>query len=271
MRIDVVDAAKDGIAPSQTLSRWDPRDTESGSDKSPGLESSEESDSELESNSPWSETGSETGSNQNSPSRPSSPISSTAYPPGLGGGMASHDPTADGGQLHLLAEANPLSEDDSPPHQTPTEVSSDATSPGHAMPLWLFDDPRPRILALPALSPMDPNPSEAGSDSTGSGATGSQSTSSKSTSSKSTSSKSTGSGSTGSDSTSSGSTDSDDAMPESETFVSKLLNGRIRVRASGSRTVNGAQRELQDALDSRVCVPLSSLPYQPSIISSQTF
>ncbi|KAF8502073.1 hypothetical protein F5888DRAFT_1800576 [Russula emetica] len=131
--------AKDETATSETLSRWDPRDGWSGSNESPqGPEPSEESDPEPRPNSPWSETGSETestGSNHNSPSRPSSSISSAgsthAYPPpGWGNGMASHDAIADGDQLLLpaaLTEARPLSPDHSPPHQTLTEASSGST------------------------------------------------------------------------------------------------------------------------------------------------
>lgn len=54
--------------------------------------------------------------------------------------------------------------------------------------------------------------------------------------------------------------------PEPETFLSNLLKGKIKRRTSGSGTVNAAQRELQDTLDSRAYVPLSSLSYQPSNI-----
>ena len=231
VRVNVVDVAKDRIAASQILSRWDPRDTGSGSDEPPGPESSESSDPEPGPNSPWSETGSETGSNQNSPSRPSSPISSTASPPGLGGGMAPHDAIADGGQILLPAEANP---------------PSGSTSPDHALPQWLLDDLPSHPLSPstpPTLLWMDPYLSAPStvSGSTGSGSAGSDSTSSGSTSSGSTSSDSTSSGSTGSGST----TGSDDALPESETFLSKLLNGKIKARTSGSRTVNAAQGELQ--------------------------
>jgi hypothetical protein len=230
VRVDVVNVAKDGTAASQTLSRWDPRDPWLGSNEPPGPESSDESDPEPGPNNPWTEA----GPNHNSPSSPSSPASSTESthvypPPGSGGGMASHDAIADGDQLllppngwdHASAEANPSSADRSPPHQTPTETSSDSTSLGHAIPQWLFDDPPPQALTPPTQSWMDSYLSDSYSHSTGSDSTSSGST---------------------------GSTGSDDAMPESENFLSKLLKGKIKARTSGSRTVNAAQRELQDTL-----------------------
>jgi hypothetical protein len=80
VRVDVVDIAKDGTAVSQTPSRWDSRDTWSGSnekdwkDASPGPESSEEP--EPAPNSPWSDS----GSNFNSPPRSSSSTSSIESP-----------------------------------------------------------------------------------------------------------------------------------------------------------------------------------------------
>jgi hypothetical protein len=59
--------------------------------------------------------------------------------------------------------------------------------------------------------------------------------------------------------------------PESETFLSKLLKGKLPRRTSGSgtastRAVNAAPRELQDTLDSTAYVPLSSFSCQPSNI-----
>ncbi|KAF8502068.1 hypothetical protein F5888DRAFT_1904503 [Russula emetica] len=322
-------------AASQTLSRWDPRDTWSGSnekdwkDASPGP-SSDESDPESGSNSPWSES----GSNFNSPLRPSGSISSTesplgsthAYPPpGWGGGMASHDAI---GWDHASAEANPSSPDHSPLHQTPTEASSGSTSPGHAMPQWLFDDPPPRSAYETPKHSSDSYSYSTGSGSTGSGSTGSDH-------SYSTGSDSTDWSAVGWPASATGSRTSHDSPPsnsgdrtptdasasllstghyspqspgqtdnhpppgpppnpapstgpqqstdgltpaspesqspaefESESFLSKLLKGKIKRRTSGSRTVNAAQRKLQDALDSRAYVPLSSLSRQSSSISS---
>jgi hypothetical protein len=338
MRVDMFNVAKDGTAASQTLSRWDPRDTWSGSsdkdgkDASPGPESSEEP--EPDPNSPWSESGSNSWSNFNSPLRPSSSASSIESPPWQLFGWTHASPSPSWGG-EMAAEANPSSpdqssSDQSSPHQTPTEAWSGSTSPGHAMPGWPSnsdDDPPPWSTSYetpkvppptpPDLSWTESNnlypppptpepPSDSYSHSTGPGPTGSDD------------SRSTGSGSTGSDdprSTGSGtlhdssssnswdrtptdasvnslstghtppqspapstgpqqSTDGltpeppSPAEPESETFLSKLLKGKIKRRTFGSRTVNAAQRELQDALDSRAYVPLSSLSCQPSYISS---
>lgn len=235
VRVDVVGVAKDRTAASQTLSRsWDPRDEWSGSnrrDAPPGQESesSGESDPEARPNSPSTETeseeesgsGSEAGSNDynSASSSASSTGSPHAYtPPAWGGGMASHDAIADGGQL-LLPPSPPNGRD-------------------HAsMPQWSSDDPPSQTLgpsdsssssglAVEGLLQLHPSyPS--GPESTGLESIGSEPTSSKSTGSGSTS-----SGSTSSDSASSGSTGSDDPAYGTGTFIRKLLNGKIEARTS---------------------------------------
>jgi hypothetical protein len=242
-RVKMVDVTKDGTAASQIRSRWDPRDGGSGSnekDVSPGPELSGESDPERGPNSPSSETGSEesgfgseAGSNYNSPSMPSSSASSAgsphAYSPQGWRGVASHDAIADGDQLLGWDHAPQWS---SVFDDTPSRIP---TSSG------------PSDLDIAADGLLSLHSYSTGSESTSSGSTGSESTVSES---------------------SSGSTGSDDAIPESETFLGKLLRGKIAARTSGSRTVNAAQRELQDTLDSRAYVPFFSLSCKPSNISS---
>ena len=210
---DVVDVAKDGTVasqtPSQTPSRWDPRDgwlpvesqsedSEEWNDPFLGPESSDESDPEPGPNSSGSETRS--GSTSSTESSPGPPLGSThAYPsPGGAGGMASHDAVA--GLLLLsnsLAEANPSesSPDRSSPHQTPSGSSS-STYPGLAAIQWVADDPS-RIAWYEALKAPHPILSSTDSDFTYSLGSNSQSTSSGSTGSDYP--YSTGSGSTGSD------------------------------------------------------------------------
>ncbi|KAI0272008.1 hypothetical protein BGY98DRAFT_180141 [Russula aff. rugulosa BPL654] len=158
VRVDVVDAAKDGTAASQVLTRWGPRGTPSesnGNDWTDGSSSPESSDQPGPGpHSPW--LGSE--SDHNRSPRPSSPTSTESpsgsllesthvYSPlGWGGVMVSHDGITDGDQLLLLPNW-----DHSPAHQTPTAVSSGSTSSGHAMPPWLLDDPPPE--SSPKASP----------------------------------------------------------------------------------------------------------------------